>query len=111
LATVGPTVTLTTGTKALVIISSACGIDTQDRGAYASYVISGATTKSAGSQPGDTIELAGPQNAYNTTIVSAAVSVVTLTAGSNTFTMKYVKGGPTGVANFNSRSLYVMRLN
>jgi hypothetical protein len=111
LTTNGPEVTLTTSTKALVIISSSCRIDTADRGAYASFAISGATTKSAGSQSGDTIAIAGPEDAYNTTVSGSAACVVTLTAGSNTFTMKYVKGGPSGSATFGNRAIFVMRLN
>lgn len=111
LTTSGPAVTLTTSTKALVIISAYCKIDTADRGAYASFAISGATTKSAATVSGDTLSIAGPEDAFNTTVSASAACVVTLTAGSNTFTMKYAKGGPSGSASFSSRAIFVMRLN
>jgi len=105
LATSGPAVTVTTGTKALVIITSE--IVNSNGGAYSnmSYAVSGATTISAL----DTISLMFRQDSDTTIRYRAsAASVVTLTAGSNTFTAKYRVSSGTGT--FQDRTIFVINL-
>ena len=81
LATVGPAVTLITGTSVLVQIQT-LGSSTVTNRQLTSFAVSGATTVSAGTyvMPAD-ITMDGPR-------VQSFV-VTGLTAGSNTFTMKY----------------------
>jgi hypothetical protein len=104
LTTAGPAVTLTTGTKALVIITSranAGGAET----AYMSYAVSGATTIAASDE----------QAAITRTPVTSTdryryslASIPTLTAGSNTFTAKYRSSA--GNSAFQDRNIFVMNL-
>jgi len=89
LATVGPTVTLTTGTKALVIVAARISADFAGSGALVSFAVSGASTVAAT----DTNSLNSYAQAAGTFLpiyrASVATLVTGLTAGSNTFTMKY----------------------
>ena len=91
LATVGPAVTVTTGTSALVIVSlwleSSGGT-----GKYASYAISGATTVAADDAWATSIVPTGASGQR----VSVTHHHTGLTAGSNTFTMKYRVAAGTG---------------
>ena len=104
LATAGPAVTLTTGTKALVIISTELSNSTAS-GINASFAISGATTLAA--NDANRLSLGG--SAGSVTIkASIAILIDTLTAGSNTFTMKYRTGG--GTATFINRFICVIDL-
>jgi hypothetical protein len=89
MATVGPAVTVTTGTKALVHI----GADVRSAAGQTSLVsvaVSGASTIAATD--------ARALSSYNGDVVrgSRAVLVTGLTAGSNTFTLKYRVTGGTG---------------
>ena len=108
LATSGPAVTVTTGTKALVIVS--CKINVGQEGtAFMSYAVSGATTV-AGS---DAVALQ-KQNDTTTSVEdfirASSASLVTLTAGSNTFTAKYRSGSGAKTATFASREIFVINL-
>lgn len=104
LATVGPQVTLTTGTQALVIISAGINIPSYDWVSSMSIAVSGATTIAAS----DSRMLS--QNAHNQTRAASRVVLFdSLTAGSNTFTAKYKAGGGTS-ATFSDRSLMVIPL-
>jgi hypothetical protein len=106
LTTAGPAVTVTTGTRALVIIT--CNIrDRENRGSYMSYAVTGATTTAAAdtralsmvipSQPADIYQM-------------SFVNVATTTAGSNTFTAKYRTDSAAHSAAFANRSIFVMNL-
>jgi hypothetical protein len=92
LATVGPAVTLSTGTKAFVICY------TEQRNAstqsvYSSFAVSGATTIAAS----DTFAFQINQSVSNYVYNGSIGKIVTgLTAGSNTFTAKYRVTGSTG---------------
>lgn len=99
LATAGPAVTLTTGTKALVIISSSQEASIGGYNTYAGFAVSGATTIAAADTRGIRLKT-GAQ-------LSAAYLVTTLTAGSNTFTMKY-KAESGSTANFLNREIAVI---
>ena len=100
LTTAGPAVTVTTGTKALVIITSelshsATGV------ARASFAVSGATTQAAN----DDYDL---HSQGDLTDRFSSASYVTLTAGSNTFTMKYRVNSGTGY--FSDRQIFVINM-
>jgi len=107
LATSGPEVTVTTGTKALVIVSANIVNSTNNNSlqAWMSYAVSGATTTSAS----DTWALAvsGIQSIAYQMKMSLA-SVATLTAGSNVFTAKY--RATSGTSEFGNRSITVINL-
>jgi len=107
LATAGPAVTVTTGTKALVIVSANIVNSTNNNSlqAWMSYAVSGATTTSAS----DTWALAvsGIQSVAYQMKMSLA-SVATLTAGSNTFTARY--RATSGTSEFGNRSITVINL-
>ena len=106
LATSGPEVTVTTGTKALVIYTSEISNNTSNAYSNMSYAVSGATTIAAL----DTQSLFIRQTSSTTgqPFRASATSVVTLTAGSNTFTAKYRVN--SGTATFQDRSIFVINL-
>lgn len=105
LATPGPTFSVTTGTAALVAISSSITNDTTNSASFVSYAISGATTVAADDQWG--LELDGV-TANNTNRFGFIHRHTGLTAGVNTFTMKYKAGSNT--ATFANRKLLVIPL-
>ena len=101
LATVGPAVTVTTGTKALVTVttrvSNSLGVSGN---VYAGFAVSGATTIAAidAYSVGWTVSAAP--------MTSATYLLTGLTAGSNTFTLKYKTNG--GTSNFQNRHVTVV---
>jgi muramidase (phage lysozyme) len=103
LATAGPAVTLTTGTQVLVFTntetSTAAG-----RYVFADFAISGATTRAA---TDDTCAKTGVDPATTQDRVSVS-NLVTVTAGSNTFTMKYRTNA--GTSSFSNRTIIVVAL-
>jgi hypothetical protein len=108
LATSGPEVTVTTGTKALVIVTCYSQTFTNGKGAAMSFAVSGASTISAS----DT-QAVSFINASTTSIALSQMSaayVVTLTAGSNVFTAKYRRLESGGTPNFANRNIFVMNL-
>lgn len=118
LATVGPTVSVVTGTAAVVIQGCRAGDNTNTAGNPSnkmSWSITGATTRSAttvvgGSVQGDfwaagLVQLVGAQRAIYTSRWYLADS---LTPGTNVFTAKYAVSSGTG--SFDHRSLHVLPL-
>ena len=107
LTTTGPSVTVTTGTKALVILSAEMSNGDTGQYSYMSFECSGATTIN----PGDDIALAFRQTNSTTDqrLVASYALVATLTAGSNTFLAKY-KAQSAGTAVFKNRRIFVMNL-
>lgn len=104
LSTVGPTITVTTGTKALVIFTSA--IECEDatiRTLSVSVAVSGASTIAAADDIA--LRLTGLDN--KPTQATMAHLFTTLTGGSNTFTMKYKSVGSVQV-KFYRRQLIVI---
>lgn len=105
LATAGPTVSMTTGTKALVFITAGVENNAGTRRAWMSFAVSGATSISAS----DTTSLM----LYGASAAGIGATAVyyldTLTAGSNTFTAKY-KSQDGGGVDFGRRSITVMNL-
>lgn len=102
LTTVGPSVTITTGTEAILWIGCGMSNSTTAGGAMA-FAISGATTTA----PADANSY-GYQSAASAGGRSAWIGKVTLTAGSNTFTAKYRVNGGTGF--FDTRRLGIIAL-
>lgn len=109
LTTSGPAVTLTTGTKALVIVTVQMdNNNVSGSGAESDFAVSGASTRSAASDSaiklGDGVSASTAGGSWR---FSSATYLTNLTAGSNTFTVKYrsVGGGTTG---FQNRSIFVM---
>lgn len=106
LATVGPSVTLTTGTK--VVVAVTCYTDPSSAGASGamSFAVSGATTTAANDD--FAAGLVG-LSASGWAGVISWVGTVTVTAGSNTFTAKY-KRGSAATHNFQDRYITVWAL-
>ena len=105
LTTSGPAVTLTTGTKALVIVSARTYNNSTNSYTYMSYAVSGASTVAANT---DTSLAWRQGDTSDQVIQTSRATVVTLTAGSNTFTAKYAAGG--GTASFGHRDIFVLDL-
>jgi hypothetical protein len=96
LSTVGAEVTLTTGTKVLVILSTWI-----DGTGNVDFAISGATTRAAS----DTTSL---QSSNVAPFRFSMARIFTVTAGSNTFTMKYKS--TSGTTTFQNRQISVIDL-
>jgi hypothetical protein len=106
LTTSGPAVTVTTGTKALVIVSATISSSLAGYTTFASYAVSGATTISAADKYAAYFRPSGT-NGQNVVSISRAYMIENLTAGSNTFTMKYkIESGAT--ATFGNRLITVI---
>lgn len=107
LSTAGPSVTITTGTSALCFISAQCSQATANVMCRVSVAVSGATTIAAG----DGSEWISDGNPADQPISYTRLQpfVGTLTAGSNTFTLKYRTGSST--ATFAERDLVVLPIN
>ena len=102
LATVGPAVTVTTGTRALVIVTCRMRNNTGVNLNRMSFGVTGATTSVAD----DTRAL---EHEGNTWQRASTVHMMTgLTAGSNTFTAKYKTAAGTAV--FEDRQIIVIPL-
>lgn len=101
LTTAGPAVTITTGTKALVIVGGQ-----QEAGdpntAFFSFAVSGATTLSANDKWAYQLRDNYTNNG------SKAYLLTGLTAGSNTFTAKYKTSG--GTSYFRNRNIIVINM-
>lgn len=107
LTTAGPAVTVTTGARALVIMSAQFENNTAGSYAAMNFQVSGATTRAAVENERLTARSATVDQAFS---VSRVVVVTGLTAGSNTFTSKYkVIGGGSGT--FAYRHLIVIPLD
>jgi len=106
LATAGPAVTLTTGTKALVIMSAYILNDNAGGESWFGCTISGATSITAIDANGGGMAQAVSNEWFKFSVVKTYTS---LTAGSNTFTMKYHKDG-SGTSNYADREITVIDL-
>lgn len=105
LATVGPRVTVTTGTRALVWFSAQMSNSQVNTICAASVAVSGATTLSADTTRDLYIDGLPAGQALRSSTVEL---FDTLTPGSNTFTLQYRVGGATG--QFYDRSIGVLAL-
>ena len=106
LATVGPEVTVTTGTKALVIVSGEMYDTTANGSPYMAFAVSGATTVAAADLYALTV---GPVAATVPDAIGAsrATLLTGLTAGSNVFTSKYRRAN-AGTGTFANRTISVI---
>lgn len=107
LATVGPAVTVTTGARALVIISSESFISaggSQSSTCRTGVAVSGATSIAAT----DDTSVTRAGNSSDRYQMSRVALFDTLTPGSNTFTLKYRVS--TGTGEFTRRNLAVLPL-
>jgi hypothetical protein len=98
--TTAQAVTVTTGTKALVIVSARIFPSANAYTAYMSAAVSGATTRAAS----DDWAL---QNFWEPLAASYVTLMTGLTAGSNTFTAQF-RISSTTTANFSNRTLVVI---
>lgn len=105
-ATVGPTVTVTTGTQALVWIAAGMSTDTTNAAILASCVVSGASSIAAD----DTFSITLDGVVANNTMRYGSAHLFTLTAGSNVFTMVYRTGSGATVGTFGQREIIVLPL-
>lgn len=105
LTTSGPAVTVTTGTKVLVIVTSQLNGDQSGTRNYMDFAISGATTRAAS----DTTALIQRRATGDHWMRTSSASSITVTAGSNVFTSKY-KTSTGGTATFENRQIFVMDL-
>ena len=104
LSTAGPAVTLTTGTKAFIILSSRMeGGSTSTRG-YMGFAVSGATTLAANEGRAQELKVTADQFIDQK---SFGYIVTGLTAGSNTFTAKY-KSQTGSIVYYTERRLSVV---
>jgi hypothetical protein len=103
LATAGPAVTLTTGTKAMVIVGARVQASSGWNGNM-SYAVSGATTVAANDE-WSIMSFDGYSQQF-----SFASTQVSLTAGSNTFTAKYKTGSAENPCTFSNRYIIVIDL-
>lgn len=102
LPTVGPTVTITTGTQ--VLVSLYCGmLNSSGAAAWMSYDVSGATTSPASDNRAIQLQSTGGQQ------IGATILHDGLTPGVNVFTAKY-RISSNGTGNFNRRTLSVQPL-
>lgn len=102
-ATVGPVVTVATGTKAIVAITAGISNSADNAASAASYAVSGATTIAA-SVAWRVVQDGAP--AGNTERYTAMSMQNNLNPGNNTFTMQYLVGSGTGT--FEYRELIVI---
>lgn len=108
LATVGPTVTLTTGTKALIVITSYLHNSTNSTTNFIGFEVSGATSIAPDSTRCLFLSNTSTGNARPELRYSWAYILTGLTAGSNTFTLKYRCSG--GTLNAQNRILSVVNM-
>lgn len=106
LLTVGPVVTVTTGTQAIVGIAAGLSNNATGAAAVMTFAVTGATTIVAGAN-GMQLFVVTTAN-YNMSL-GVSYMVTGLTAGSNIFTAKY-NAASGGTATFGSRFLWVIPL-
>jgi hypothetical protein len=104
LTTVGPSVTITSGTLALVSIQCQMFSSGSSNSNWSSFAISGATTVASSDQVAISCEAAAVSQAFR----FGASILQTVTAGSNTYKQQYRVGGATGT--FDDRNIIVMAL-
>lgn len=106
LATPGPSVTVTTGTRAMVFIQAQMENTVDTSQTFSSFAVSGASTIAASDANAILMDGVAANNALR---FGAMTFLSTLTAGSNTFTMKYRVGANPG--SFERRHIAVVPMN
>ena len=109
LATAGPAVTITTGTKALVTVGCRAYSATGAANTHMDFAVSGATTRAATNDTSVGFIQEASASAY---LLASRTSLITgLTAGSNTFTAKYRHiAGSASTSQFHLREISVINL-
>jgi len=108
LTTAGPAVTVTTGTRALVMISASQRSTISGAQAYMNFAVSGATTRTPQTNENTNTSWGSVTGGMNE-VASVQILVTGLTAGSNTFTAKY--SAPVGdTVSFQNRKITVIDL-
>ena len=105
LSTSGPSVSATTGTRAIIWLGSQIANDTGGGQSYMGVDISGATTTAAADGSSVMYE---SSNANDVAIVGSPPIEVTLTSGTNTFKAEYRV--TTGTGTFHRRRIFVLAL-
>lgn len=105
LATVGPAVTVTTGTTALVFITSEIGCNVVSEAGRVGYAVSGATTIAVDGNHVLRQETNGTTEFQRCTVARLQTG---LTPGTNTFTLKYATTNASNTASFNFRHIVVL---
>ncbi len=105
LATVGPSVTVTTGTRAFVVVTSFANNGTAGTSNSFAYEISGATSSAANDNHRGIYVREGNTTGVTGGRLSSASLRTGLTSGVNTFTMKYKTSA--GTAEFMDRAILV----
>jgi hypothetical protein len=106
--TTAQSVTLTTGTKVLVIIGCRAFNDTSTAGFRMGYQVSGATTVAMGNS--GIIIMSRNNSVANVNYGYSRHSYLTVTAGSNTFTVNFSRSNGAGEAFFSDRYITVIDL-
>lgn len=106
LATAGPSVTVTTGSAAILLWTALMSNSGATNKTYVDYDVSGATSRSA--QDGSALRHHGGGTANHELRAGQIMYEGGLTPGSNTFTLKYKCNGGTGT--FQDRRLTVIAL-
>jgi hypothetical protein len=105
LATAGPAVTATTGTRAIVFMTALIANNSIGQKSYVGCAVSGATTIAAADTDSMEFQVYGSNAEFRG---STVILYKTLTAGSNTFTMQYRTSA--GTASYTNRNLTVVAL-
>ena len=106
LATVGPTVTVTTGAKCMIVLTAGMSIDQTNQSSRMSVDISGANVQAAIDARAARVGAASATP--STTRCSALMILSGLTPGSTTFTAKYRTSGSTSTSTFDQRRVSVL---
>lgn len=105
LATAGPAVTVTSGTKALIAVGGGASNNTAGLASRIAATISGATSIAANDSDSYLIESGNISDHFQGTYVYITTA---LNAGSNTFTNKYRTSAGGGVSSFDNRLIMVI---
>lgn len=103
--TVGPTVTATTGAKALVWFAAQMFHQTTGS-CWSSFEVTGASSVASGDDRAITCEAAEPTQSFR----FSSAELQTVTPGSNTFRQQYRVGASGGTGTFDDRHLIAMAL-
>jgi len=106
LTTAGPTITVTTGSQAIVFVAAQMSNLSETQSSFVSYLVSGATSNPANVDRGAAHQQRG--NPSNQITRVGSWSLMNLNPGSNTFTAKYSVDAGTGT--FSNRFLLVIAL-
>lgn len=105
LATAGPAVTVTSGTKALIMLGAKVHNTNAGLGSRTACTISGATSSSASDTDSYYAESGNANDGFQGTWVYINAS---LTSGSNTFTLKYRTTAGGGTSTFGHRLIAIV---